>query len=89
MNNQIIFSIQIFVTKPWSGSICGVLCAAAQSVSKYQLAKFVCLFVWWAGIRSLRTNSPVAVAITVIFLAELSSNSEKYHIRMSMDGMEI
>ena len=67
MNNQIIFSIYIFVTRPWSGSICGVLCAAAQSVSEYQLAEFVCLFVLWAGIRSLQTNSPVAVAIAVIF----------------------
>ena len=57
-----------FLTRPWSGSIFGVLFAAAQSVSEHQLAKFVCLFVWWAGIRSLQTNSPVALAIAVFFL---------------------
>ena len=49
------------------GSIRGVVCGRWSVLSRF----FVCLFEYWAGIRSLQTNSLVHVDVVRIFHSEI------------------
>ena len=54
----------------------------AESVllfADYQIAESVCLGWWWAGIRSLQTNSLLSVAVSTFFLFP-PSNFSFHHL---------